>query len=467
MRSITRLIALISLLILSPGVNAASKVSAYDLDIEFSPAQSSMQGQAIVTFEKPLEQGKHTFYLHGELDVDTITLNAQELEFETESVYYSSNYALVADKVSFDLDSNVENATLTVTYRGHFHPSKARSPSDYMRIDEDGVLLRAYGYSLWFPVFLADNADVYKVDFANVRFKLPRQYQLVFVGEKVSEQVTDEYAITTWRAEDIDLWGPQVTAREYELLSSDNIHIYHDPGEESREAAQAVNQFTGALLDFFQEHYRQDAGVDNLYLLEMPRYGDISSHNMVGVSSETFRSFESAAYAKRTIAHELVHPFVSLQVSRSDALWSLAIEGLPSYFHLPALRHVYGQGFYDEFMLMVENYYLQNKGVEKDRRGDTRPPEVPLMAISADRMSDYKDDYILWGRTKLFFNYLLAQMGEDAFAAFSKDLFGRRALTERAFVGLCEQYLPGKEVQIQTWLYSNDFPDEFRIQAIE
>lgn len=468
MNPIIRTIAVTGLLWLSSQATAATdKVSSYTLDIEFQPQQSSLQGQADITFTGPLEKGNHVFYLHGELEVESLSINGKAVDFETESVFYGSSYALVADKVIFELAEAVADAELTVAYRGYFHPSSARSPSDYMRIDEDGVFLRAWGYSLWFPVFLDDGEDVHRVDFPSVRFKVPATYELVFIGDKTSEQRTPRYATTTWRADDALLWDPQVTARAFRRLEAGIVTIYHLDSDESHRAAGSVAAFTQSLLAYYREHYRLDAGVDRLYLLEMPRYGDISSHNMVGVSSDTFRSFDTAVYAKRTIAHELVHPFVSVQTDRSDALWSLAIEGFPSFFHLPALRQMLGGSFYDQFMLKVQDYYLNNKGVEKDRWGNTRPPERPLMEISADQMSRYKDDYILWGRTKLFFNYLLRQMGEEAFSNFASDLFARTELTETGFVALCKQYLPGKAAQIDTWLYSNDFPDGFRIRKTE
>jgi len=465
MKHIVHCITLLTLVLLSSEALAdTNRVSGYTLDIEFAPLQSHMSGQANIRFDGPLEKGSTVFYLHGELEVESLSLDSKALDFKTEQVLYDSDYSLVADKVTFELDERVENAELTVIYQGYFNPSAARSPSDYMRIDVEGVFLRSYGYSLWFPVFLAADEDVHEVDFPSVRFKLPRQYQLVFVGERISEQLTPEHTITTWRVDNARLSDLQVTAREYQQLRSGNTTIYHLNSDESRLAAKAVVDFTSRLLSYYTDHYRQDPGLGHFNLLEMPKYGDISSHNMVGVSSDTFHSFESAVYAKRTIAHEFVHPFVSLHPSRSDALWSLAIEGFPSYFHLPALRGIYGQEFYDDFMFKVQAYYLKNKGVDKDRWDNTRPPEVPLLKITADRMSEYKDDYVLWGRTKLFFNYLLREMGEEAFSAFARDLFAHLQLTEMDFVELCTKYLPGKETQINTWLYSNEFPDEFKLK---
>lgn len=465
MKQFTLPLFLLALLLTPYPANAAQpQVSKYMLDIEFVPAQGSMHGQSTMRFNGALRSGDIHFYLHGELEVESVALNGAAIGFRSEPVYYDADYSLVADKVSFELDEPVEDAELVVTYGGHFHPSSARSRSDYMRIDPDGVFLRAFGYSLWFPVFLEADDDVRKADFPNVRFKIPRQYELVFVGEKTAEQLTPEYAITSWRVNGAELWDLQVTAGEFRQLASGKVRIYYLDDEASALSAKAVAGFTQNLLAFYRDHYRQDAGMDSMNLVEMPEFGNISSHNMVGIASSTFRAFEHDIYSKRTIAHELVHPFVSLQVSRSDPLWSLAIEGFPSFFHLPGLRHVLGDDFYRDFLLKVQKYYLDNKGVATDRRGSTRPPEVPLLQIAAENLSDYKDDYILWGRSKLFFNYLLKQMGESTFAAFAKDLFNRQGLTEPEFIALCEQYLPHHQAQVHTWLYSNAFPDEFRIE---
>ena len=465
MKQFVNLMIVAGLSLLVPVAFASNKeVSTYALDVEFTPDKSSMKAKASIGFTQGRSKGSKVFYLHGELNVDSITLDGKEIEFKTEAILYNSSYSLLAKKVSFEINDDIQNAELKVAYQGHFHPSSARSPSDYMRIDSDGVFLRSYGYSLWFPVFLEDGGDVYKADFTNVRFKIPKNYKLVFIGEKTAEEITANHAISSWSAEDVELRNLQVTAQEYEVLNFDNINIYHLDTDKSRVAAKAIADFSSQLLEFFSSNYKPISNLQSLNLLEMPRYGDISSHNMVGISSETFLGFDTAVYAKRTIAHELVHPFVSVQTSRSDALYSLSIEGFPSYFHLPALRDIYGEQFYDDFLLRVQSYYLENKGLEQDRWGNTRPPEVPLMRISADEIGKYKDDYILWGRSKLFFNYLLKELGNAGFSGFAKDLFKHEELTETQFVELCRKYLPGKNDQINTWLYTNDFPDEFKLE---
>ena len=130
MRSITQTITLAGLLLLScPATADTGQVSSYVLDLEFQPFQNSMQGQATVTFNAPLEAGAHTFYLHGELEVESLSLQGDEIDFRSESVFYDSNYALVADKITFELAEAVAGAELSVVYRGYFHPSAARSPS--------------------------------------------------------------------------------------------------------------------------------------------------------------------------------------------------------------------------------------------------------------------------------------------------------------------------------------------------
>jgi hypothetical protein len=446
--------------------SSTEMATSYELEIEFTPQSSHMTGMAIVEFSPQLTSGTKTFYLHGELEVESITLDEEEIEFRAQPVFYNSNYSLIANEVTFETAETSADARLKITYQGFFNPSSTRSPSDYMRIDGDGVFLRSYGYSLWFPVFLETSQDVYHSNFNSARFKIPKSYKLIFVGEKTSEEIVAGQAISTWVAKDVSIRDLQVTARPYETLSVGTINIYHLNSDKSQESAKKIAGFAAQLFEYYSAHYKENTNIQNLNLLEMPKYGDISSSNMVGISSDTFQGFEESDYTKRTIAHELVHPFVSVPVKRSDAIYVLATEGFPSYFHLMALKEVSGTELYNDFLLRVQNYYLKNKGVAKDRWGNTRPDEVPLMLIPADAMSEYKDDYILWGRTKLFFTYLLRKMGDKVFDEFAKELFNQEELTEAVFLALCENYLPKHTEEINRWLYTNDYPDQFRIEVL-
>jgi hypothetical protein len=137
-------------------------VESYELDLSFRPDSAALRGRATVNFDSGSSPDDEiSFYLHGELEVLDVQRgngDGTSLPFEQEKVYYHSDYSLVATRVV--VDPLKEALTrLLIEYAGPFNPSRARSPSDYMRIAGDGVYLRSYGYSLWFPVFLEARAD--------------------------------------------------------------------------------------------------------------------------------------------------------------------------------------------------------------------------------------------------------------------------------------------------------------------
>ena len=57
---------------------------------------------------------------------------------------------------------------------------------------------------------------------------------------------------------------------------------------------------------------------------------------------------------------------------------------------------------------------------------------------------------------------LIVRKGKD-FARFAKTVFNRDSLTEESFVALCNQFLPGQEDQVHDWLYTNAYPENFRL----
>jgi len=198
MKHVMKLLVAIGLFATVPiAYSSNEKPSSYELDIEFTPQSSSLTGEAVVEFLPVMTAGTKTFYLHGELEVESITLDEKGIDFKTQPVFYESNYSLIANELTFEVEEDSINAKLRIVYHGQFNPSSARSASDYMRLDDDGVFLRSYGYSLWFPVFLESSQDVYSTDFARVSFKIPKRYSLVFIGDKTSEEVVDEHAISS------------------------------------------------------------------------------------------------------------------------------------------------------------------------------------------------------------------------------------------------------------------------------
>ncbi|HUU44776.1 MAG TPA: hypothetical protein VM118_03495 [Acidobacteriota bacterium] len=444
--------------------NPYPRVERYELDVRFVPLESSMTGKAVVHFAPDEVIGDEVvFYLHAELDVDSVLIAGQVVSVSVGQVYYDCNYALIADELMVSVAGRDLSGGLTVYYSGYFHPSAARSASDYMRIDDDGVFLRAYGYSLWFPVFLPDEGDAYAVMFADVIIRTPAEYHSVFLGTKKDEYTDGGERVTAWSASGASLYNAQCTAQRYTAASEGNCFVYRYADAASEEAGRDILTFTNRITGLFQTRYRRSAEMDECYVIEMPRYGDISSGNVTGLMASTWREFRKDAVARRHLAHELVHPFVRVPVARADSLWSLAIEGFPTYFHLPILAEILGWEFYDGFIQQREKMYLEKRRTGKTRRGADLPPEIPLLAIAADEMSTYKDEFVLPDRAVLFLNYLYQRMGREAFFAFTSDLFNRDVLTAGTFRAVIEKYLPGSRADVEIWLSTTEYPERFRL----
>jgi len=200
--------------------------------------------------------------------------------------------------------------------------------------------------------------------------------------------------------------------------------------------------------------------------MEMPRYGDISSGNVTGITADTWHAFETDVRRKRYLGHELVHPFVKVPVDRADPLWCLAIEGFPSYFHLPILAELLGDEWYNDFLKGIEKSYLDKKQTGKNWRGNPLPPEKPLLQIGADEFSSYKDEFVLSDRALLFFNYLYRKNGREKFLQFASDLFNRPRLDAASFRDIIHQNCDISEDDLTLWLNSSDYPARFHVENL-
>jgi len=443
---------------------AISRVSNYGLDVTFDPRRAFMSAIAVVSFDSTMARGDSVvFYLHGEIGVDSLLADGRRIEFNQQPAYYYYDYSLVANRVAFRLEID-SSKHLTVYYSGYFNPSKARSPSDYMRIDNDGVFLRSYGYSLWFPTFLESNVDSYDADF-DVTLRLPREFVPVFAGERISDEVTADARISRWRATGLDLHAAQCTARRFLVALDENIYLYHLDDSASNAMAGKIFEFVRGLKGEYGRNYRRNFASGQMHIMEMPHYGDISSGNVVGISSGIWRDFESDEWSRRGLAHELVHPFVQTETKRIDSLYALMIEGFPSYFHLPILAGTFGDDWYQRTMKQTEDEYLRKKRTGLGWRDMALPPEKPLSQISADEVGEYKDVFILDDRALLFLNWLYKKMGPDRFFEFTRELFHGQPVTFKSFKSLIARYLPSSQEDIDLWLSSTEFPKKFYIDA--
>lgn len=458
-------IGLISLLLLA-GLLAADPlpvVADYRLVVAFHPEESRIAGEAVITFANEILPTETEFYLHGELTVDSVKQGDNHLEFTQEKVFYYHDYSLVANRVHIRLIETAKSSPLHVFYQGYFNKSKARSPSDYMHIDPEGVFLRSYGYSLWFPVFLRSGDNDYKVDFTHVRVVTPAALTTVFTGHHIGDTLIGDTRISTWQAEQVRIADAQLTAQIFRSGHLGDVHVYYWPDSASEAAADDVLGFVRDFLFLAKEWYRSEADAGQFHILEMPKYGDISSGNITAINHMRWKGFRENDISRRVMGHELVHPFVYPRLDNTDPLYALFIEGAPSYFHLPILEKLLGQDWYADFLTGVERRYLENRKTGLDRRGNRLPPEIPIDRITADRIGTYKDTFVLSDRALLFFHYLRTKMGDTAFLSFAKELFSAKELNGPYFRKTVLKYLPSAEDDLTRWLSTTEFPEGYLI----
>jgi hypothetical protein len=438
--------------------SADVQVTAYELDVRFEPADGTLRGRALVLIDPDVVDGDRlTFHLHGELEVERVLVDGHPVTTTSEPVFYDSDYSLVATRVTFPLEGRDVGAGVEVTYAGPFHASRARSPSDYMRIDADGVHLRSFGYSLWFPVFLGAEADSHAVSFLSVRLDVPAEFVPVFTGTFLEETVAGGRRVSEWEAE-CDLFDAQCTARRFTVTEEEGTFVYALEDAASRAVVPTILGFAGRFTELCRASYGPGAGATQTHVLQMTAFGDIASGNAIGISEGGWRGFASGG-ARTTLAHELVHAFVSVPVKRADPLYALVVEGFPSYFHLPVLDALGDEGLLERALARTEREYLA-------RRSSGRPlPEVPLTAIGADDVGTYKDRFVLNDRAPLFCHWLGRRMGSEGFGAFLRALFALDELDRAAFEALVEEHLPGSRDDVALWLDTTEFPERFRLSG--
>jgi len=451
----------------SVGLSFASnypKVKSYDLDVEFFPAKSSLDGLASVVFENPSGiTDDVVFYLHGELRVDSIKQDGAPVEFSQSKEFYDFEYSMVGNKTVLPKTQKISSSPLEIFYHGHMHASSVASPSDYMRIDPTGVYLRSYGYSLWFPVFLPPSVDGYRIDFNRVVLKTPPEFKTVFIGQHLGDSLVDGRMNSNWASPDTRIFDAQCTSQKFLVKSEGGVTAYYWNDSLSIAAADKIIGFSSRLIDEYKARYNSSANMRHIFIAEMPKYGDISNGNMVGISGDSWTNFENEEYARRTLAHELVHTFVRIELKKTDPLFALEIEGFPSYFHLPVLGEIIGGQWYNKRMANIEKGYLQYRETGKDWRGRRLPLEIPLDQITESNLGDYKDHFVLSDRALLFLNYLRRKMGEETFGKFCHDLFTKGIRSGAGIKETIVQYLPGSEKDIDLWLSTSEFPERFRI----
>jgi len=464
-RIIVRWVIALGLLAGASAANAMPRVSDYQIRAQLFPDDSRIAASATVMFDgEACTDPEITFYLHGELDVQSVSSGGSVVPFDQEKVFYEYEYSLIANRVTIACRTDLLAAGVTIEYSGPFHPSRARSISDFMRIDSDGAFLRSYGYSLWFPVLLEARSDSYRTSFSSVVITTPAEFAVVFTGRQETDSVEGVRRVSVWKGDDIDLADAQLTAARFRQERRGDIAIHYLDDPISASAGMRMAAFGEQLVNFYRRHYREEVTAAVSHVVEMPRYGNTANGNVVGISASDWRRFEPGVVSGRLIAHELVHAYVQPPVSRDDPIYSLVIEGFPSYFYLPALADMLGEDAYRDFFDKLETSYLAKKATGRDSRGRILPKEKPLLQISADEIGVYKDVFVLSDRALLFLSCLRRRMGPVEFLKFSRRLLSRDSLSVSSFRDAVLEEIPDFENDLRLWLETNEYPDRWRLR---
>jgi len=442
--------------------------AVYSLRVRLDPAGQTLVAQARIRLPEAFAEslGKPdtlTFYLHGELRVDSLTFGSGPLPFEESVRYYEFDYSLLANVVKVPLDAGASSRDLVVWYSGPFHASRARSQSDYMRIDNDGVLLRGHGYSLWYPVFGDTGMDPAPLDFTSVRVDVPDDFTAVLTGDLLGRRNEGGREISEWQSHATSAWDAQLTARRYRVFDRPGIVLYVEEDSASLAAAPEILAAIRSWKAFYVEHYGATLGRVTLHVMEMPPFGDIASGNVVGISEANFRSFSPTSFSGRTLAHEMVHAYVQVPMSSEDPLYSLVMEGFPSYFFLPAMEATNGPSFYHGWMVATDSAYRERRRTGVGRGGRPLPREKPIDQIKADQIGVWKDRVVLNDRAPLFLDWVRRRVGDKAFYAWTRQVFTRDSMDRSALESSLRARLGGDAGEdLRLWLSTTEYPERFR-----
>jgi len=408
------------------------------------------------------------FYMHGELRAHWLKLGTEELKFSQERVFYPVSYSRVANKVSVKLNGLSGKHRFEMAYGGVFNPSVASAASSYMRTDKQGAYLRAFGYSMWFPVVQKGRSDVPRTNFTTVKIITPKHFVPVFTGNRLTETVKGQHRLSQWQAIGINLWDAQMTVRPFKIKQNKGLFIYHLDNAKSAASSADLIKYVKQLLAYFSDHYRAVKNTPQLHVAELPNFASgISSGNMIGMTSGQWQRFslmDKDVDMEILVSHELVHTFVRPEVSINSPLYALIIEGFPSYFHFPALAEILGEEWYQKYIGRVEKSYLRKKKTGKNWRGRPLPVEKPILTLTAEDISEYKDTFILNDRVRLFLHYIRTKLGKKRFKSFTRQLCGSRNLTPFTLIELIEKYLPASAKDVRLWLGSNEYPQRFHLK---
>lgn len=449
--------ALVSALLSAPAL-----AQTYDIDLKIIPDEASLEATARITFDEADTQPEH-LYLHGELRHSALAINGVPVEVEAEVVYHWNNYSLTALKVPLESPDGSTIETIDIEYAGMMNRSASRYRSDYYRIDDTGAYLRGDLNSYWFPAFAESRERMDRVTFNEIRVETPLDFHAVVGGDKLEEGVTEDGRYSIWSTGEINPVMLQLSAARFERFEGPGITTYALRDEASLAKGNSILDFASQIGAVFREIFGPVAmNGQMLHVMQLPEYADIFSLSVIGLSEDRWRDFDPAGGSGRTLAHELIHPYVMRPAPVDDPVYALAREGLAASLYLQALINVTGRESYDAYIERLQPFYVTV--LERVASGDDRyPPEIAIYDIrGSEGISQYKDTYVLSFRVRLMMDYLYRSLGHEAFFAAIDEALSHEELTADRFEAPFIARDPSLEDDLRVWLQTSEYPERFQ-----
>jgi len=405
-------------------------IDSYDLHVVLrsNGLPFSCRGKLHLTNAGPTAIDRVAFHLHSELTIREVLDGRgvpleRTVSVEPYDLSYTGDIALHTVRLPRPLRTG-GSSQLVVRYEGAFSPSSARSPSDYMRIDEDGAYLRGAGYSYWFPV--AEGWDWNTAAGFEIAVQAPAPWRPLAFGTLLDEEVGDDRVVSRWATDaPWPLLFGHLAAAEWEVHDGAALRVYHRRSKRSRDAAAAYAETGEKLLSFCRTRYGNASSMRRIHLAELCRYGGISAGNVIGIPDDRFPDITDEGRSEATLellAHELVHGFVIPAVVSDVPGSALLIEGFPSYFHALALEAAVDNGFYARFVRRAWAAYRQRKASERLADANV-PPEIPLLALRDEDIGRYKDVFLLDDRFIALIDRVRTVVGPERFLRGTRSFF--------------------------------------------
>ena len=429
---------------------ALPEVVSYDLRVSIWTGGIPLRVDGTLDLRNPYSTPlqKLTLYLHPELKLLSVSSeDGRPIKMETQTISHDWSYAKALGAHSLELAEPIDakgTQRFHLSYEGAFSPCCLRSPSDFMRIDDEGMYLRGLGYSLWFPVSICD--AVCEASVFRIRLDVPLAWKGVAFGNLKQMETSGGRSLSTWETPSpFKHFQAQLFASPFTIFEGEHLSVFAK--RESRGGSLKLIDFGDRLLDSFASSYGALDEMTRSYLVETCPYGCIASGNVVGLAPEVFRQMEGTAIDFETydlIAHEFVHGYVTPWIDRSSPGSALLLEGFPSYFHVPIVTDILGDTYHEWFFRRAWQSYRNGLKQQTDKhRSAVALIDKPLLEIGFDEIPKYKDTFLLSDKLPIVLDQLRRRVGADTFHEASKAFFAqgkRKPVAIANFFRLIEIY---------------------------